>query len=126
MDYNIKLLQNAFSICALPVNNHLPNWITASSFYSITKHTNELSVVCQSNIVPDNIIQDANWRLLQIDAMLDLSLTGITAKFSTALSAAGVNLCVIATYNTDYILVKQDKLQIAITALAAVGFKLIN
>lgn len=39
-----------------------------------------------------------------------------------ALANAGVNLCVIATYQTDYLLVKQAKLQTAITALQNAGF----
>lgn len=39
-----------------------------------------------------------------------------------ALANAGVNLCVIATYQTDYLLVKHAKLQTAITALQNAGF----
>lgn len=53
---------------------------------------------------------------------MNLSLKGITAKFSMALANAGVNLCVIATYQTDYLLVKHAKLQTAITALQNAGF----
>jgi hypothetical protein len=50
-------------------------------------------------------------------------LTGITAQFSTALAKAGVNLSVIATYNTDYILVEDFKLDVAIQALRGAGFE---
>ena len=55
-------------------------------------------------------------------AVLDLSLTGITAKFSKALADATVNICVIATYDTDYVLVKEEKLSAAIKALENAGF----
>jgi len=73
-------------------------------------------------VVPAGVKQDGDWKLLKIAAVLDLSLTGITAKFSTALADAGVNLCVIATYDTDYIMVKAEKLSVAIEALEAAGF----
>ena len=116
------LIDAFFSLCRLAPEDAIPSWALSSNFYTITKTRDELSVVCESQYVPAVIKQDANWRLLKIAAVLDLTLTGITAKFSTALANAGVNLCVIATYQTDYILVKQEKLQTAITALQEAGF----
>ena len=81
-----------------------------------------MSVVCEEDLVKNEIQKSIGWRLLKINALLDLSLTGITAKFSTALAMAGVNLSVIATYNTDYILVEEVKLAIAIEALRDADF----
>lgn len=116
------LADGVFSLCRLAPEDAIPSWALSSDFYTISKTNDELSVVCESQYVPAGIKQDGNWRLLKIAAVLDLSLTGITTKFSTALANAGVNLCVIATYETDYILVKQEKLQTAITALQDAGF----
>ena len=104
------------------VANPILNFPDFSSFYTISKTSDELSVVCESLYVPAEVKQDGNWRLLKIASVLNLSLTGITAKFSTALANADINLCVIATYETDYILVKQEKLQPAITALQHADF----
>ena len=115
-------MNGVFSLCSLPPQGPIPAWAVSSSFYTISKTNDELSIVCESQYVPDDVKQDGNWSLMKIAAVLDLSLTGITAKFSTALSDAGVNLCVMATYETDYILVKQQKLQTAITALKNAGF----
>lgn len=116
------LIDGIFSLCRLAPEDAIPSWALSSDFYTITKTRDELSVVCESQYVPAFIKQDGSWRLLKIATVLDLTLTGITAKFSTALANAGVNLCVIATYQTDYILVKQEKLQTAITALKEGGF----
>jgi uncharacterized protein len=111
-----------FSLCSLGREDAIPSWALSSAFYAITKTSDELSVVCESHLVPADTKQDSNWRMLKIDAVLDLSLTGITSKFSAALANADVNLCVIATYETDYVLVKEEKLQTAITALQNAGF----
>lgn len=116
------LIDGLFSLCRLAPEDAIPSWALSSSFYTITKTSDELSVVCESNYVPAFVKQDGNWRIFKIAGVLNLSLTGITAKFSTALANAGVNLCVIATYDTDYILVKQEKLQTAIIALQDAGF----
>lgn len=116
------LIDGLFSLCRLAAEDAIPSWALSSSFYTISKTSDELSVVCESQHVPAIIKQDGNWRLLKIATVLDLSLTGITAKFSTALANAGVNLCVIATYNTDYILVQQEKLSLAISTLQEADF----
>jgi uncharacterized protein len=116
------VLPNEYALCRLEVNDTVPAWALSSSFYTISKTTDELSVVCETTCVPEGIKFDKGWRLLKIAAVLDLSLTGITAKFSTALANAGVNLCVIATYDTDYIMVKEEKLLVAIEALEHAGF----
>ena len=119
---NFILTDGVFSLCRLDPENAILSRALSSDFYTLSKTSEELSVVCESQYIPAFIKQDANWRLLKIAAVLDLSLTGITAKFSIALANAGVNLCVIATYQTDYLLVKQAKLQTAITALQNAGF----
>lgn len=121
-----EVLPKRFAVCQLDIAKPLPNWLYSSSFYTVSKTTDELSVVCEEDLVQDEIQKSVGWRLLKINAVLDLSLTGITAQFSTALAKAGVNLSVIATYNTDYILVEETKLTTAISALHASGFEVIE
>ena len=118
----MMVLPGDYSLCRLPAGSSLPAWVLSSVFYNLTNTSDELSVVCESNYVPANIQQDGNWKLLKISSVLDLSLTGITAKFASALAIAEVNLCVIATFDTDYIIVKSIKLPTAIAALEKAGF----
>jgi hypothetical protein len=121
-----EVLPKRFAVCQLDMVKPLPNWVFSSSFYTVTKTADELAVVCEEDLVQDEIVKSVGWRLLKINAVLDLSLTGITAQFSTALAKAGVNLSVIATYNTDYILVEEAKLTTAIEALRGAGFEVIE
>jgi hypothetical protein len=116
-----------YSLCRLPVAEPLPDWAQpanckAGAFYTLTCTASEISVVCESQLVPADVQHQAGWALLQIAEVLDLQLTGITAQFSAALAKAGVNLCVIATFDTDYILVPLAKIETAISALVAAGF----
>lgn len=53
---------------------------------------------------------------------LDFSLTGIIAGISSALSKARVGVFTISTFDTDYILVREKKLEAAIDALVGEGY----
>ncbi|MGE5108708.1 MAG: ACT domain-containing protein [Sphingobacteriales bacterium] len=116
------VLPGTYSLCRLSPIEKIPGWIFNSSFYTVSKTPDELSVVCETEFVPADIKKNTGWKMLRIDAVLDLSLTGITAKFSAPLAEAGVNLCVIATYDTDYVMIQEEKLAIARTALNNAGF----
>jgi uncharacterized protein len=120
---HITVLPSLFAMCQLKQDEPLPAWVYQSSFYTISKTADELSVVCEEHLVQGEIKKSVGWKLLKINAVLDLSLTGITAQFSTALAKVGVNLSVMATYNTDYILVEEVKLETAIEALRGAGFE---
>ncbi|HEB12001.1 MAG TPA: ACT domain-containing protein [Spirochaetales bacterium] len=64
---------------------------------------------------------DSGWSCIRIAGVLDLALTGILAELSDSLVKAGIPIFAISTYNTDYILVKRDKLISAIGALKESG-----
>ena len=117
-----QLQSGQYSICRLAPEQIIPGWVYSSAFFNISKTYDELSIICESQLVPVVVKQNGHWRLLKILAVLDLSLTGITAQFSKALADAAVNICVIATFNTDYVLVKEEKLSAAIKALENAGF----
>lgn len=107
----------------LKATDKIPEWVYQSGFYSVTRSIDELSIICEEELVQNVSVASKGWRILKINSVLDLSLTGITAKFSKALADAGVNLSVVATYNTDYILVEDAKLEIAKEALQNAGFE---
>lgn len=48
---------------------------------------------------------------------LDFSLIGILAKISGILAEKEISIFAISTYNTDYILLKEDKLEDAMIVL---------
>lgn len=125
------LLPDVFTLLRLPVEvKQLPDFVWKSSFYTISRSPDELSLVCEERLVVRNIDHyglgnvariDGNWRILRLGVM-DLSLVGIAAKFSGVLAEAGININIISTYDTDYVMVKQAKLSRALTALREAGY----
>ncbi len=118
-----ELLSGTYSLCRLEPHEGVPDWVYLSTFFSVTKSREELSIICEEYLVPEHTTVEDNWRLLRIVGTLDLSLTGITAQFSTPLAEVGINICVIATYDTDYLMVKSDQILKTLQTLKKAGFE---
>jgi uncharacterized protein len=131
------LLPQTFAIVRLQPDEtsdkKLPLWLQttalASAFLTISKSESELSVVCDERCVPESITDEAQishgWRAMRLGTM-DLSLVGIAARFTQALAAAGVNVNVIATFDTDYIFIQDVRLTAAVHALKNAGYTVVE
>ncbi|MCB2358251.1 ACT domain-containing protein [Clostridium estertheticum] len=122
----MKLLNEKFSVCRLNKNEQMPEWVKDSSFYSITKTSDELSIVCSQDSIPSNIKCEKDWRILKVEGPLDFSLIGIISSISTILALKRISIFAVSTYDTDYILVKNKDIDNAILALSNERYEIIN
>lgn len=93
--------------------------------YSITRTDEELSIVVKDNVNIKSDVIEENWRMIKILGVLDFSLIGILSKISTILADAKISIFVMSTYNTDYILIKDDKLDQATKVLEENGYSFV-
>ena len=115
---NLIILKKRYSIYKFKSDCVLPGWVYLSDFYSITKTKDELSVIAiQTDSISEKITCSKDWRILKVVGPLDFSLIGIIAGISIILKEKKISIFTISTYDTDYILVKQNKLNIGIKAL---------
>lgn len=119
----LTLLPDLLAVCRLPPDAPLPAWAAGPGFVSITRTDEELSIVVRQDRVPGDITAVGPWRALKVQGPLDFALTGILAALTVPLAEAGISLFAIATYDTDYILVRAETLEAAITALTAAGHR---
>ena len=59
--------------------------------------------------------------MLEVEGPLPFHLTGVLSSIAAPLAAAGVSLFAVSTFDTDYVLVKQDVLASALRALREAG-----
>jgi hypothetical protein len=64
---------------------------------------------------------EKGWSCLKVQGPLDFGLTGIIASLASPLAKAQISLFAVATFDTDYILVKSEKIEEAINALKIEG-----
>ena len=119
--FKLTVLPEPFAIVRLPADAPLPSWAMHGDFFSVTRSSEELSVVCQANQVPSGQAAESGWRALKVQGPFALSEVGVLAELATALAQAKVSTLVISTFDTDYLLVDENTLNKAIAALRARG-----
>jgi hypothetical protein len=115
-----------YAICRLEPEATIPDWANAGGFISITRTSDELSLVCLEANVPVDVKADRGWRCFKVEGPLDLSLTGVLASLANPLAEARINIFAISTFDTDYLLVKENKLTQAAEVLIRAGHRLAN
>ena len=97
-----------------------------AEIYFIGKTDEELSLVCITENTPSKTIErDDGWRGFRIQGTLDFSLVGILAKISGILADHKISIFAVSTYNTDYVLVKEENFDRALSILEAEGYSII-
>ena len=119
----IKALAELFSVCKVADAAQID---LNKNFCFAAKTDEELSLVCPTKDVPEVTSErDDGWRAFRIQGTLDFSLIGILAKISTILAEHRIGIFAISTFNTDYILVKQENFVKALQSLAEHGYKVL-
>jgi len=118
----LTLLSGEFAIHRLPPDSPIPPQVLSGVFYAVTRTADELSIVCPANVTIPNSRREGDWACLKVAGPLDFGLTGVLAGLSGTLARAGVSIFALSTYDTDYLLVKNDGLPQAVAALRDAGY----
>ena len=120
----IKAINEQFSVCK-GISVEQIRW--TDEFCFVGKTDEELSLVCPTDSVPEDAkVCDHGWKAFRIQGELDFSLIGILSKISGILADCGIGIFAISTYNTDYILTKEENFQRALTALSEAGYTVVS
>ena len=117
----MEVLPGEFSIHQYPPAAAVPEAVLTCSFYNICRTRDELSIVCRDNIALESPRCEKNWSCIKVIGPLEFGLTGILAHLAGLLAEAGISLFALSTFDTDYLLVKTDRLAAAVDALQAGG-----
>ena len=129
------MLAARFAVVRLPPASRIPAWAARAldtadgGLVAIARTAAELSIVAPENSLESGkgsapVAEqkfELGWRVLRVEGPLDFALVGILANLATKLAEAGVSIFAISTFDTDYILVKEDVLGKACAALEGAG-----
>lgn len=119
----MTVLEEHLSICQLDVKAEIPPWATGSSYFSVTRTEDELSIVCPEQDVPEDVSQERGWRALKLEGPFELSMVGVLASIAAPLAEAGVSIFAVSTFDTDYLLVRGKQLDFAVDTLREHGHR---
>jgi hypothetical protein len=118
----LRVLGGTYAVCRLGGDEPLPAWFALDApLAAAVRRGDELSLVCDAGTVPTGVTAEAPWRALEVEGPLDFALTGVMAEIARPLGEAGVSVLPLATYDTDVVLVRAERLDDAVAALRAAG-----
>lgn len=119
----LKTIEYKLSVCKV---TDISDIDLNSDFYFIGKTDEELSLVCKTEDTPiETLEREDGWRGFRIQGVLDFSLIGILSRLSGILAEHNIGIFAVSTYNTDYILLKEENFDRALEVLASEGYTVV-
>lgn len=119
----LNFLDTKLAIHRLSPTAEIPRIVFQSTFYSITKTADELAIICDSRLEIVSEWSESGWSAIQVAGPLDFSLTGILAGISGVLARAKISIVAVSTFDTNYILVRTNRMNHARQVLEADGIQ---
>jgi hypothetical protein len=117
---SLRFLAGNFVVAKLDPAAAIPANLSGE-LVSITRTADELSIVCDAACDFPAAHRDIGWRCMKLDGVWDFGETGVLASVTGPLADAQIGMLAIATFNTDYVLVKEENVERAVTVLQAAG-----
>lgn len=114
-------IPGSFAVCRLAANTTLPEWAIGGAFFSVTSTAEELSIVCPEANVPGDVQHEKHWACFKLHGPFPFAETGILLSFIRPLSENAVPVFAVSTFDTDYVLVKENWVETAIQVLTQAG-----
>ncbi len=119
----LKRLDHNLTVCKVGSLNDI---CLDKEFFFIGKTDEEISLVCKTEDTPaDTIEREDGWKGFRIQGILDFSLIGILSGLSGILAENEIGIFAVSTYNTDYILVKSENFEKAMSVLREHGYQVV-
>ncbi|MBV8695845.1 MAG: ACT domain-containing protein [Ktedonobacteraceae bacterium] len=118
----LSILPQTYAVCQLDPAGHIPYWaLLGEQFVSLTKTADELSIVCLEKNVPAEIKAERGWRCIKAEGPFPFSAAGINVSLAVPLAQANISALAIATYETDYVLIKEQDRERTVQVLIQAG-----
>ncbi len=118
---SFRPLELSFAICRFAPTLNLPTWAFEGEFFNITRTLEELSIVCLESQVPPDVKAEFGWKGFMLEGPFDFGLTGILSSVLLPLAEAQIGIFALSTFDTDYVLVKEEHFERALETLERAG-----
>jgi hypothetical protein len=122
----LRELPGEYAVCKLPRETPIPAWADGEGFVSISRTPSELSIVCRAGRVPATVQASREWRCFEFVGPFAFDESGIATAVIGPLSEGGIGIFLVATFDTDYLLIQEKDVYAAKDALRRAGHALID
>jgi uncharacterized protein len=124
-----RVLPQALAVCRVAAGKEIPPWALSGEFSCIVRTPGETSIVCAEDLLPperEGVVVESGWIALELEGPFPFAMTGVLASFVEPLAEAGIPVFALSTFDTDYVLLKNESLKQALTALGAAGHQMVS
>ena len=112
-----------WAVCRLSRDADVPRWASEPGrLVAVVRTEGELSILAPADRVPDDVVGERDFRVIEVVGPVPFAVVGLMAAITRPLAEAGVSVFTVATYDTDYVLVRDTTLASAVAALGRAGF----
>jgi len=122
---SLRILSERFAIARLEPGAAIPDWV-GGAITCVARTPSELSILCAEDRLPAAVRANRSWRCLEVVGPLDFGEVGILSSLCKSLADAGISVFVFSTFDTDYLLVRAERLAEAAACLRQAGHALEN
>jgi uncharacterized protein len=122
----LSLLRDRYTILQFSANATVPAWATNGDFFSVTRSSDELSIVTQITNLPVWEKAETEWCVFKLHGPFAFNEIGILASLAEPFAKQEIGIFVISTFDTDYLLVQSGQVRKAIGVLNDAGHNLVN
>ena len=127
MNLKLKQLEPQFKAVKIPLDSKI-DILQLPRPYFVTHSDTELSLIIRQDLEIEAEFPEAksefDWVAFVVDEPLQFEMVGIISSITQTLTNSEISVMAISSFDTDYFLVKQEKLLAAISCLRQAGFQL--
>jgi len=123
--FELEVLNERLAVSRLDVGAPIPHWATEGRFFVVSRTYEELSIVCDQDVVPADVRAERDWSCIQVRGPLAFAEVGILAALANILATANISIFAISTFDTDYLLVQRRDQERATASLRDAGHEVV-
>ena len=121
-----RLLDTPLAICRLDAAAAIPSYADTPPFSAVVRTRDELSVVCAESALPPGLPREGGRRAFGIDGVVPMTTVGLLAALLGPLADAGISVFVVSTFDTDWILVREEAVVRTAAVLRGLGHRVVD
>jgi uncharacterized protein len=119
---NLSVLKETFAVCRLAPGAEIPPRALEGPFTSVTRTPTETSIICPQAQAPTGAAVEGDWRCIEVEGPLAFTQIGLLSSLLIPLAEAEISIMAVSTYDTDYVLIKERNLEMAVSTLTRAGY----
>jgi len=117
----LQIVSGLFGIAQLAPDDPLPSWFDGPGFSAMSRASDELTIICAQDRIPDTATVSANWRCIRSVGPFAFDQSGIVLSIIEPLSSRDIGVFVVCTFDGEHIMVSDDDWEASQAILTAAG-----